>query len=115
MKVFKNKCWRWGLLLASNFLLLQAGSARAVPEVLVLPSPFKGLNGLSFDAAGQLYVGSVAEQTVYRVDVATGEYEIFLNPPKVRLMISSLRQVVKFSIQLYSVARSEPSTPRQVI
>lgn len=82
MKVFKNKCWRWGLLLASNFLLLQAGSARAVPEVLVPPSPFKGLNGLSFDAAGQLYVGSVAEQTVYRVDVATGEYEIFLNPPE---------------------------------
>lgn len=81
MKGIKNKYWRWGLLLISNFFLLQAGSARSVPEILVPPSPFKGLNGLSFDATGQLYVGSVAEQTVYRVDVATGEYEIFLNSP----------------------------------
>ncbi len=81
MKSFKNKYWRWGLLLISNFFLFQAGSAQAVPEVLVSPSPFKGLNGLSFDATGQLYVGSVAEQTIYRVDVATGEYEIFLNRP----------------------------------
>lgn len=46
------------------------------------PSPFKGLNGLRFDAKGQLYVGSVAEQTIYRFDVATGEYEIFLNRPE---------------------------------
>lgn len=65
-----------------NFFLLQVGSAGAVPEVLVPPSPFKGLNGLRFDAKGQLYVGSVAEQTIYRVDVATGEYEIFLNRPE---------------------------------
>lgn len=82
IKGFKKKYWRWGLLVVSNFFLLQAGSAQAVPEVLVPPSPFKGLNGLSFDATGQLYVGSVAEQTVYRVDVATGEYEIFLNRPQ---------------------------------
>jgi len=80
-KWFKNKYWRWGLLLISNFFLLQAGSARAVPEVLVPPSPFKGLNGLRFDATGQLYVGSIAEQTTYRVDVTTGKYEIFLNRP----------------------------------
>ncbi len=65
-----------------NFFLLQVGSVGAVPEVLVPPSPFKGLNGLRFDAKGQLYVGSVAEQTIYRVDVATGEYEIFLNRPE---------------------------------
>jgi len=81
MKSVKNKCWQWGFLLISNFFLLQAGAVRAVPEVLIPPSPFKGLNGLSFDALGQLYVGSVAEQTIYRVDVATGEYEIFLNRP----------------------------------
>lgn len=82
MKGLKNKYWRWGLLLIGNFFLLQVGSAGAVPEVLVPPSPFKGLNGLRFDAKGQLYVGSVAEQTIYRVDVATGEYEIFLNSPE---------------------------------
>ncbi|WP_250123439.1 hypothetical protein [Chroococcidiopsis sp. CCMEE 29] len=80
-KWFKNKYWRWGLLLISNFFLLQAGSARAVPEVLVPPSPFKGLNGLRFDSTGQLYVGSVAEQTIHKVDVATGKYEIFLKRP----------------------------------
>jgi hypothetical protein len=81
-KWFQNKHWRWGLLLISNFFLLQAGSASAVPEILVPPSPFKGLNGLRFDSTGQLYVGSVAEQTIYKVDVvATGKYEIFLKSP----------------------------------
>ncbi|PSB54349.1 hypothetical protein C7B79_34975, partial [Chroococcidiopsis cubana CCALA 043] len=77
----KNKYWRWGLLLISHFFLLQTGLAQAVPEILVQPSPFKGLNGLRFDAKGQLYVGSVAEQTLYKVDVATGKYEIFLKSP----------------------------------
>ncbi|PSB47092.1 hypothetical protein C7B80_10705 [Cyanosarcina cf. burmensis CCALA 770] len=81
MKWFKNKYWRWELLLISPFFLLQTGSAQAVPEVLVQPSPFKGLNGLRFDAKEQLYVGSVAEQTLYKVDVATGKYEIFLKSP----------------------------------
>lgn len=81
MKRLKNKYWQWGLLLISNFFLVQVGSAGAIPEVLVPPSPFKGLNGLRFDTKGDLYVGSVAEQTIYRVDVATGEYEIFLNRP----------------------------------
>ena len=52
-----------------------------IPEVLVPPSPFKGLNGLRFDATGQLYVGSVAGQTIYRVNVETGEYETFINSP----------------------------------
>lgn len=82
MKGFKNKYWRWGLLLTSSFCLFKVGSAQAVPELLVPPSPFKGLNGLNFDATGQLYVGSVAEQTIYRVDVATGKYEIFINRPQ---------------------------------
>ena len=73
MKKCKNKYWWWGMLLVSNFFLPQAGLAKAVPEVLVQPSPFKGLNGLRFDAKRQLYVGSVAEQTLYKVDVATGK------------------------------------------
>ena len=81
MKKCKNKYWWWGMLLVSNFFLPQAGLAKAVPEVLVQPSPFKGLNGLRFDAKGQLYVGSVAEQTLYKVDVATGKYDIFLKSP----------------------------------
>ncbi|MDZ4877361.1 MAG: hypothetical protein CLLPBCKN_006796 [Chroococcidiopsis cubana SAG 39.79] len=80
-KWFDRKYWRWGLLLISNFFLLHAGSVQAIPEVLVPPSPFKGLNGLRFDSTGQLYVGSVAEQTLYKVDVATGKYEVFLKSP----------------------------------
>ncbi len=72
-----------GMLLVSNFFPYQAGLAKAVPEVLVQPSsPFKGLNGLRFDAKGQLYVGSVAKQTLYKVDVATGKYDIFLKFPE---------------------------------
>lgn len=39
------------------------------------------MNGLRFDSTGRLYVGSVAEQTIYQVDVATGKYEVFLNSP----------------------------------
>ena len=73
--------WSWGLLLTGSFYLFKLGAAQAVPSVLVPPSPFKGLNGLNFDAKGQLYVGSVADQTIYRVDVATGEYETFINRP----------------------------------
>ncbi|MBD2773865.1 PQQ-binding-like beta-propeller repeat protein [Iningainema sp. BLCCT55] len=57
------------------------GEAQAVPSILVPPSPFKGLNGLNFDANGQLYVGSVLEQTIYQVDTATGEYKVFINSP----------------------------------
>ncbi|MBD2527921.1 hypothetical protein [Nostoc sp. FACHB-133] len=82
MKGLKNKFWQWGLLLANSCCLLNVGFAQAVPEVLVGPSSFKGFNGLNFDATGQLYVTSIIEQTVYRVNVITGEYETFINRPE---------------------------------
>ncbi|WP_341530485.1 hypothetical protein WKK05_15080 [Nostoc sp. UHCC 0302] len=82
MKGLKNKFWQWGLLLATSCCLVNIKSAQAVPEVLVPPSSFKGFNGLNFDATGQLYVTSIIEQTVYRVDLMTGEYKTFINRPQ---------------------------------
>ncbi|MBW4630910.1 MAG: hypothetical protein KME30_03100 [Iphinoe sp. HA4291-MV1] len=82
MRCLTSRCWSWGLLLISSIFLFGIGSARAVDEILVPPSPFKGLNGINFDAKGQLYVGSVVEQTTYRVNVVTGEYKVFLDRPK---------------------------------
>jgi sugar lactone lactonase YvrE len=81
MKAFKNKNWQWIFLLTIICYLFNTGSAQAVSEALVPPSPFKGLNGLNFDNKGQLYVGSLADQTIYRVDVVTGEYEVFIDRP----------------------------------
>nr|WP_322711285.1 hypothetical protein [Nostoc sp. ChiSLP03a]MDZ8212489.1 hypothetical protein [Nostoc sp. ChiSLP03a] len=82
MKGLKNKFWQWGLLLATSYCLVNIESAPALPEVLVPPSSFKGFNGLNFDATGQLYVTSIIEQTIYRVDVKTGEYKTFINRPQ---------------------------------
>lgn len=82
IKANESKCWRWSLLLFGSFLLLLPKSAVAVPEILVPPSPFKGLNGLRFDSKERLYVGSVADQTIYRVDIATGKSEVFLGRPE---------------------------------
>lgn len=81
MKDFKNN-WLWKLLLTSSFYLLKVNEALAVPEVLVPPSPFKGLNGLNFDNQGQLYVGSVAGQRIYQVDVDTGKFDVFIDRPQ---------------------------------
>lgn len=81
MKNFKNLYWSWGFLLTVSFYLFKLDSAQAVPEILVPPSPFKGLNGLNFDATGKLYVSSVLEQKIYQVDTATGEYNVFINTP----------------------------------
>ena len=78
---FKNN-WLWKLLLTSSFYLFSLSEALAIPEILVPPSPFKGLNGLNFDSQGQLYVGSVAGQRIYRVDIETGEFDVFIDRPQ---------------------------------
>ncbi|WP_009545974.1 hypothetical protein [Crocosphaera subtropica] len=57
-------------------------SQKVQANVLISPSPFKGLNGINFDSIGELYVGSVAEQTLYRVDINNGEFETFINAPQ---------------------------------
>ncbi|OKH44489.1 hypothetical protein NIES2101_28400 [Calothrix sp. HK-06] len=81
MKGFKKKYWLCSLLLTGSFYLFKQGLAQAAPSVLVPPSPFKGLNGLNFDAQGQLYVGSVLDQKIYQVNVETGEYQTFIDRP----------------------------------
>ena len=78
---FKNN-WLWKILLTSSFYLFSLSEALAIPEILVPPSPFKGLNGLNFDSQGQLYVGSVAGQRIYRVDIETGEFDVFIDRPQ---------------------------------
>ena len=86
MKSFKQNWfkqhWLWRLLLTSSFWLVKLGASQAVTEPLVPPSPFKGLNGLAFDAQGRLYVGSVAGQRIYQVNVKTGEFDVFIDRPQ---------------------------------
>lgn len=50
-------------------------------ETLVPGGPLHGANGITFGPDGMLYVGSVSSQTVYRVDVTTGEVEILVPAP----------------------------------
>jgi sugar lactone lactonase YvrE len=51
-------------------------------ERIVQPSAFHGVHGLAFDAAGTLFAGSVAGQTLYRVDVRRGSASIEVGPPE---------------------------------
>ncbi|MDJ0659001.1 MAG: hypothetical protein QNJ42_05860 [Crocosphaera sp.] len=67
------------LILMSSFAVINPQSVKA--NVLVAPSPFKGLNGLNFDNAGELYVGSFSEQRLYQVDINNGEFETFIDAP----------------------------------
>ncbi|HAC65303.1 MAG TPA: hypothetical protein DCF68_17690 [Cyanothece sp. UBA12306] len=80
MKNYLHQCQQVGLILTSSFALLNSGAVNA--NILVPPSPFKGLNGINFDAAGQLYVGSVAEQTLYNIDINTGQSQTFIGSPQ---------------------------------
>lgn len=50
-------------------------------EILVPGSYFHGIHGLTFDSEDKLYAGSVVGQSVYRVDTATGNVEVFIGPP----------------------------------
>ncbi|MEM9926596.1 MAG: hypothetical protein AAF915_23060 [Cyanobacteria bacterium P01_D01_bin.50] len=77
-----KKNWLCKVLLTSSFYLLNIGYSQAATEVLVPPSPFKGLSGLAFDTQGQLYTGSVADQRIYRVNVETGEFDVFIDRPQ---------------------------------
>lgn len=74
-KVLKN--FLYYLYLVFNiFYFLSINSERAISGNIVPPSPFKGLNGLTFDLLDQLYVGSVIDQNVYKIDVQTGNFEL---------------------------------------
>ena len=50
-------------------------------ETLVAGGPLRAPNGITFGPDGRLYVGSVAAQTIYRVDVATGAVDVVVPAP----------------------------------
>ena len=50
-------------------------------ETLVAGGPLRAPNGITFGPDGRLYVGSVAAQTIYRVDVATAAVEVVVPAP----------------------------------
>jgi sugar lactone lactonase YvrE len=50
-------------------------------DCLVPGSPFNGVHGLRFGPDGAIYVGSLAKQSIYRVDPATGDIGLAVGPP----------------------------------
>ena len=50
------------------------------PEVLVPPSPFKGVHGLAVDHQNRLLAGSVVGYSMYQVDQVSGEVSTFIGP-----------------------------------
>ena len=50
-------------------------------EVFVPGGPLKGVNGLAFGPDGRLYAGSVYGQTIYEIDVDSGNVEEVVGAP----------------------------------
>tara|TARA_R110000751_G_scaffold53687_1_gene116110 strand:- start:799 stop:2415 length:1617 start_codon:yes stop_codon:yes gene_type:complete len=50
------------------------------PEALVAPSSFKGVHGLAVDKQGRLLAGSVVGNSIYQVDIDSGETSTFIGP-----------------------------------
>jgi sugar lactone lactonase YvrE len=67
----------WGLARAAH----AADPASYTRETVVAGMPFHGIHGLTFDAKGNLYVGSVVGQTTYRVDPQSGKITVDVGPP----------------------------------
>ncbi len=51
-------------------------------QILVPGSHFHGVHGLAFDKDDQLFVGSVVGQSIYRVNVDSGEVDVAVDPDK---------------------------------
>lgn len=65
-------------LLASAAVLLFSSSYATAQAPLVLPDPAYGPEGISVDKAGALYVGSLTEGRLVRIDPATGRVVDFV-------------------------------------
>ena len=50
-------------------------------QILVSGSYFHGIHGLTFDSQDNLYAGSVIGQSIYHVDIDTGDISVFIGPP----------------------------------
>ncbi len=55
--------------------------ASFVTQILVPGSYFHGVHGLAFNKDDQLFVGSVVGQSIYRVNVDSGDVDIFVDAP----------------------------------
>lgn len=53
-----------------------------ITQILVPGSHFHGVHGLAFDKDDQLFVGSVVGQSIYRVNVDSGEVDVVVDPDK---------------------------------
>lgn len=61
---------------------LPAKAAKSfVTQILVPGSHFHGVHGLAFNKDDQLFVGSVVGQTIYRVNIDSGDVDIFVDAP----------------------------------
>ncbi|MEH6565447.1 MAG: hypothetical protein V7756_09015 [Halopseudomonas sp.] len=65
-------------------LVSLSGASMAIeyqaPEALVAPSAFKGVHGLAVDQQGRLLAGSVVGNSIYQVDIDSGEVTTFIGP-----------------------------------
>lgn len=52
-----------------------------IPQILVPGSYFHGVHGLAFNKDDQLFVGSVVGQSIYRVNVDSGDVDIIVDAP----------------------------------
>src|SRR5207344_771606 len=72
---------------AGGALAQQAAPTEAAPakeynqQFLVQGSWFHGVHGLAFNKDDQLFAGSVLGQTIYRVQVDSGEVDRVVDPP----------------------------------
>ncbi len=57
-------------------------TAPYLTQILVPGSHFHGVHGLAFDRDDQLYAGSVVGQSIYKVEIFSGEVEVNVAPPK---------------------------------
>jgi hypothetical protein len=51
-------------------------------QILVPGSHFHGVHGLAFDRDDQLYAGSVVGQSIYKIEIYSGEVEVNVPAPK---------------------------------
>jgi sugar lactone lactonase YvrE len=60
----------------------QRAAAQSLEPLLPPGSPFHGVHGLRFDGQGELYATSVIGQSIFKVNVDTGEIERVIGPPE---------------------------------
>ncbi|UTP40633.1 hypothetical protein M9M90_05480 [Phenylobacterium sp. LH3H17] len=72
-----------GVVLLAGFAMATAASAQDAKVTRLVPgSDFHGVHGLRFSPKGELYAGSVAGQSLYSVDLATGKAKVLVGPPQ---------------------------------